>query len=262
TVLDEPIKTIQEITGKPYTYYLTEFSRQADSFLDLKEKTLDPVRRFMSGPQKGLYDESKTFIQAQEPNFPYVEGDEAPQIQSILEDPGCYKNNRMQQAKSLVDSLKARIDAQLDSEKNIALHSITTLKERLAAMPEFSSLKAEQQGQLTQPLDRFLQGLARQTIIAVIRDTRRRCEEDEFQRIMGQLNSLSQQDSPAGDDTATSGQQPTGVAEPAVEYVPCRSIQVSFEKAWLADETDVDRYLASVREAMLNTIRDGKRIQI
>lgn len=262
TVLDVPIKTIQEITGKPYTYYLTEFSRQADSFLDLKEKTLDPVRRFMSGPQKGLYDEAKAFIQAQEPNFPYVEGDEAAQIQSILEDPGCYKNNRMQQAKSLVDSLKARIDAQLDSEKNIALHSITTLKERLAAMPEFSSLKTEQQGQITQPLDRFLQGLARQTIIAVIRDTRRRCEEDEYQRILGQVNSLSQQDSPAGENTATSGQQPTGVAEPAVEYVTCRSIQVHFEKAWLADETDVDRYLASVREAMLNTIRDGKRIQI
>jgi energy-coupling factor transporter ATP-binding protein EcfA2 len=261
-VLDEPIKTIQEITGKPYTYYLTEFSRQADSFLDLKEKTLDPVRRFMSGPQKGLYDEAKAFIQAQEPNFPYVEGDEAAQIQSILEDTGCYKNNRMQQAKSLVDSLKARIDAQLDSEKNIALHSITTLRERLAAMPKFSSLNTEQQGQLTLPLDRFLQGLARQTIIAVIRDTRRRCEEDEYQRILGQVNSLSQQDSPAGENTATRGQQPTGVAEPLVEYVTSRSIQVSFEKAWLADETDVDRYLASVREAMLNTIRDGKRIQI
>ena len=36
----------------------------------------------------------------------------------------------------------------------------------------------------------------------------------------------------------------------------------SFNKAWLADESDVDRYLESMREALLAEIRNGKRIQI
>ena len=33
-------------------------------------------------------------------------------------------------------------------------------------------------------------------------------------------------------------------------------------KAWLADEADVDRYLDSMRRALLEEIRKGKRIQV
>ena len=37
---------------------------------------------------------------------------------------------------------------------------------------------------------------------------------------------------------------------------------VSFSAAWMADETDVDRRLKSMREALSGEIRKGKRIQI
>lgn len=39
-------------------------------------------------------------------------------------------------------------------------------------------------------------------------------------------------------------------------------MKVPFSAAWLADETDVERYLESMREALLDEIRKGKRIQI
>ena len=55
---------------------------------------------------------------------------------------------------------------------------------------------------------------------------------------------------------------PAAKPEPPIEYVPSRSVQVPFDKAWLADETDVDRYLKSMREALLEEIRKGKRIHI
>ena len=261
-VLDEPIKAIQEITGKPYTFYLTEFARQSEMLLDLKEKILDPVRRFMSGPQKGLYDEARVFIQSQEPNFPYVEGNEAVLIQSALEDPECFKNSKMQQTKSKVDALKVKLDAKLEKEKNASRDSVITLQERLKAMPEFAGLKAEEQGKLSKQFDAFLQGLGRQTLIAVINDTLRRFEDDEYQRILGQISSLSRKDKTTEKDITATGNQPKKDVEPSVEYVPYRSIKVLFDKAWLADEADVDRYLATVREVILQTIRDGKRINI
>ena len=40
------------------------------------------------------------------------------------------------------------------------------------------------------------------------------------------------------------------------------TIKVTFAKAWLADEADVDRYLDSMRQALLEEIRKGKRIQV
>jgi hypothetical protein len=69
---------------------------------------------------------------------------------------------------------------------------------------------------------------------------------------------------PGGTATTDDGAKPTPPAqpEPRIEYVHSRAVKVSFDKAWLADETDVDRYLESMREALLEEIRKGKRIQI
>jgi hypothetical protein len=58
------------------------------------------------------------------------------------------------------------------------------------------------------------------------------------------------------------GKETGTTEEHGVEYITSRSVQIFFDKAWLADETDVDRYLESMREALLKEIRKGKRIQI
>ena len=65
-----------------------------------------------------------------------------------------------------------------------------------------------------------------------------------------------------GSDTAGTGASNNQVAEPKVEYISTRKISVSFDKAWLASDTDVDEYLQKLREALLKEINEGKRIQI
>ena len=45
-------------------------------------------------------------------------------------------------------------------------------------------------------------------------------------------------------------------------YVPKREHDAGFSQPWLATEEDVESYLASLREAYLKAIRDGKRIQL
>ena len=260
TILDQPLASIQAITGKPYTFYLTEFARQTEAFLDLKENILDPVRRFMSGPQKVLFDEARSFLQAQEPNFPYVEGDEAQQIQGILEEPNCFKSNRMQQAKSLVDALRTKIDGKLEKEKTSVRNNAEALKSRISSMNEYASLSPERQTPLMQPFTTFLQTIDRQTLIAVIRDTLRRFEDEEYPRLIERLTRTEPIVS-TGPAVTPTGDKPV-VADPPVEYVLNRSLRVHFDKAWLAEETDVDEYLKKLKEAMMKEIAAGKRIQI
>ena len=36
----------------------------------------------------------------------------------------------------------------------------------------------------------------------------------------------------------------------------------TFDKAWLADEGDVDRYLNALREALLAEVQQGRKVQI
>jgi len=265
------LEKLKELTGKPYPWYLTELTRQEDALLDMKEGVIDPVRKFMSGPQKGIFDNARKFVQTQEPNFAYIEGDEAAQVVASLNDPECFKGNRMQQVKTQVETLQEKVTAQIEAEIAKAKETVAALKGRLCCMAEFGALNGEQQEQINRPFNEFNAAIERQRLIAVIRDTLRRFEESDYQRLLSQMTSWAQpaptpEPVPEPDGTAKpdEGTKPTPPAKPKprIEYVPSRSVKVSFDKAWLADETDVERYLESMREALLDEIRKGKRIQI
>ena len=107
------LEKLKELNGKPYTWYLTELARQEDSLLAMKEGVIDPIRKFMSGPQKGIFDDARKFVQTQEPNFAYVTSDVPASIHSVLNDPTCFKGNRIQQIKSELDALAQEIDKQV-----------------------------------------------------------------------------------------------------------------------------------------------------
>ncbi|MBI2354427.1 MAG: BREX system P-loop protein BrxC [Deltaproteobacteria bacterium] len=271
SVLTQVLDKLKEFTAKPYTWHLTELVRQEDALLDMKEGVIDPVRKFMSGPQKGIFDNARKFVQTQEPNFAYIEGEEATQIVINLTDPECFKGNRIQHLKTLVEEMQGKVATQVESEIATARETVNALKDRLCGMAEFSALSSEQQELITRPFNEFTVSIERQKLIAVIRDSLRRFEESDYQSLLSQMTAWAQPtptSKPAsesgGNTTPDEGAKPTPSAkpEPRIEYVPSRSVKVLFEKAWLADEADVDRYLESMREALLEEIRKGKRIQI
>ena len=262
---------LKELSGKSYAWYLTDLLRQEDELLDLKEKVIDPVRKFMSGPQKAIFDSAQQFVQAQEANFSYIEGNDSSQIIELLADPECFKNNRMQQVKVLVDTLQVKVTSQIEAEINLAKAATLTLQERLCGMAEYTALSTEQQAQISQPFNEFIQTVERQKLIAVIRDTLRCFEEAEYQRLLSKMTAWAQPvpkpplDQNEGNQVAEpdAGTKPVVVEPvPRIEYMPSRSVRVNFDKAWLADAADVESYLNAMREALLTEISKGKRIQI
>lgn len=262
------IDTLKDIIGKPYTWYLTELLRQEDTLLDLKEKVIDPIRKFMGGPLKDIFNEARKFVQVQEPNFSYLAGDESTQIITALTDPECFKGNRMQQVKTLMDALQKKVSTQIELEIATAKDAVAGLQSRLCARSEFTDLSEAQQGQIAKSFADCIGQVEKQTLIAVIRDTSRRFEETEYPQLLSRISAWSQagvKPAAPGPDNYKSSPTPktaTTTAEPRIEYVTSRSVRVSFDKPWLADESDVERYLESMRKALLVEIKKGKRIQI
>jgi hypothetical protein len=265
------LEKLKELNGKPYIWYLTELARQEDSLLAMKEDVIDPIRKFMSGTQKGIFDDARKFVQTQEPNFAYVDSDKAPQIVTCLTDPECFKGNSMQQIKAQLETLQEKVNAQIALEIAQAKEAVAALRGRLIGMSEYSQLSPEQQKQLAKPFDEFSNAIEQKTLIAVIRETLRRFEESDYQHQLSQMTSWAQPTSapkptPESEGTASSetgaNTKSPAKTEPRIEYVASRAVKVSFDKAWLADEKDVDCYLESMRKALLEEIRKGKRIQI
>ncbi len=279
STLQPVIEKLGELCNKPYTWYLTELKNQEDDLLDLKEQVLDPVRRFMNGAQKGIYDEAREFVSDQKPNFDYISSDKLAEIQGTLNDSHCFKGNKIQTLKSLVDALKTDIKARLQQEISSTQEQVNTLRERLCSMEEFSALSPEQQQQLTRPFDEICEFLDTQSLVAVIRDKQRQFAEIEYthllERMMGwatptpsptpsgaALPSSEGESGAASYAGATVSNTSAKVSEAACQLVSCQSVQVTFDRAWLSTEEDVDRYLAAMRQALVAEIQSGKRIQI
>ncbi len=260
SALTPVVEELNKLTGKPYSWYLTDLVRQKDALLATKESIIDPVRKFMSGSQKKIFDNARRFVQIQEPNLIYIEGDEAAQVDALLDNPECFKGDRMQQVKTHIEALQSKIGAEMEAEIAKAQETVTNLKSCLCDTDEFGKLNSEQQEQITLPFDEFNDWIAGQNLIAVIRDKVRLFEDKDYPRQLAQLTTWTQPGSvPAVADTPAAGQ----ITEPkSPEYVSRHELQVAFEKVWLADEDDVDRYLKAMRTVLLDEIRKGKRIQV
>ncbi|MCR3927626.1 BREX system P-loop protein BrxC [Aeromonas caviae] len=259
------IEKLKEQVGKPYTWYLTELGRQEDGLLDMKDDTIDPIRKFMSGPQRAIFDHARQFVQAQEANFTYVRGDEVAEITDKLNDQRCFAGNRIQQVKALVDSLAAKIDQAVQQTRSHAIDTLRTMQTRMQSMEEYKKLPQARQAELDQPYGDLIADINQQRLIAVINDRLRYFEEQGYQKLLSRMVDLATP-RPAPTPAVPSDDQdddtPPPPPKPKVEYVNVRQVRASYDKAWLADEADVMHYLESMRKALLDEIRKGKRVQI
>ena len=250
--LNDPISRMQELVGKPYAFYLTDLPREMEALLDLKEQIVAPLLSFWHGSQKTLYDEARQFQQAQQANFAYLAGDEPAQLQILLADAQVFKGEQTKQLRALVDGLKTRLAQALAQGKQAAVQKVQTYRARLEAMPEFAGLSETQKQVLLAEFKGVETHLNNQTLIARVNDIERNFIEREYQQILARMSDLAQPDLPVNGETPRT----------VVEYISSREVYVAFEKAWLADEADVDAYLVAWREAVMKEITKGKRIQI
>lgn len=264
SALNPVLEKLKELNGKPYTWYLSELARQEDSLLAMKEGVIDPIRKFMSGPQKAIFDDARTFVQTQEPNFAYVISDVPASIQSVLNDPTCFKGNRIQQIKSDLDALAQEIDKLVEEVRSQAIEKLKTLQQRMQGQEEYKKLPDVRMAELDAPYQDLIGHIQQQSLIAVINDRLRYFEEQGYQKLLTKLIDLTaSKPAPSVKSSDLSeGDRDKPISEPRPEYIASRHINVTFDKAWLADESDVERYLESMRDALLLEIRKGKRIQI
>ncbi len=256
--LAEPAHQIGNLGQKSFKFFFSEFEDQSERLLDQKDALLDPVRRFMAGPQAGLYADIAAFVKQQEANFAHVHDEGVAQLHEILADPQCYRNQGIRQAKSILDRLRQRVDQQIAEERTKAADRLTVLRQRLESLDQYATLPAEIQDEVQTAVDRAIQTLQYQTLIAVIRDTVQRFEEGPYRQLLSRITGYS---ATAAADTEPTGTK-AGSDRPEPQYVSFRTLRVDFDKPWLADADDVAQYLERLRTTLLGELRKGKRIQI
>lgn len=275
------VVALQELKSKPYTWFMSELTMQEDQWFDYKEKTIDPILKFMKGVSKDSYDEARSLLENQKPNLEYIEGDEPQNLAAVLVDPAIYAGATIQKLKTDYISLQQKIEHQVEAERSNALKAIERLKAKLEGFEEYQSLDVEKQAHLSQAFEEVVAKVNGQSLIAMIRDEARRFEDHRYSSLVQKLMAWNQPEEEKKDESSVqvegeSGQpaEKTESSDGKTEQKPepeerqkpatisAKNVRVDFHKPWLANASDVEDYLAKYREALLEEIQQGKKVQL
>lgn len=265
----DPLRTkLDTMRDQPATWFIAGPVGQEDQLLDAKEDILDKVRTFMSGPQKGIYDEVRAFLTVQDQNLTFAEDSAAETLRRVLGDPQCFKGNAIQELKADFYALKERIEQTVLAERNVAIASIDEVTEKIALTSEFRALPPELQRGIRDELTAQKAGLAAQTLIPALRHRATEVRSNLLADTLTRIAELT----PAPAPTPKPQPEPGGgVAEPQPapyvpptpakpQYIKAQSITVPFAKTYLEDEDDVIRYLEKMKKMLLAEIGAGKKV--
>jgi hypothetical protein len=274
TALDPIQEQVKNLSGKPEAWYITDISAHEDRLLDAKENVIDPIRRFMAGSQKTIFDDVRTFIQSHKANFPYVDGEAAAALKEKLADPICFKGNAVQDLKTSFHDLQTGIARQVQEERQRVLDEIESCRETLSQIPDFQGLSAEDKAKILKRLDDQKSGLDDQHLIAVLRNRTSELRNDILPSLLAETDRLATPPPPpsqpvsSSSGEAVSASRPSGNEEPAPKpykptqdsYVQARELKTGFTKRVLDQEADVDAYCQELKKTLLAEIAKGKKV--
>lgn len=234
-----------------------------EPLLDAKEDVINPIRSFLKGNQRAIFDEGHDFLQRQQTNLGYVPGASADTIREILEDPDCFKGGRMQRLRSEIDTLAAKIITALEDARAAALDTLAQLKAFLEEKSGYERVREEAERAFSNVEARIRATDSIPLTGHTVEDFKQAVYPDLLTRAEAPAAApgVTAKDEPAyeheGDATTTA---PAPKAAPAI--VSLASLKLTNVKPVLTTETDAESYIEQLRERLLEEIRSGKRISL
>jgi hypothetical protein len=258
--------------GKPAAWFFSELPGLSDAWLDQKEQVFDPITRFLTGPQRTLYDEARAWRQAHAADLGVLSLEADAALKAALDDPACYQGNVMQQLKARHDTASAALEAALTQAREQARKIVSDQETKLAAVADFQRLAPVQQAELREAFARALTAVSGAPGIAAMQKVAQDFVDETYPDLLVRMNAWLQPAPPptpkpvvrvpVGDDDQPEVLPPPEPPAPKPVFVKTKDLPVPFDRAWLADAEDVDRYLAGLRAVMLAALADGKHIQV
>ena len=245
---------IEGYAKKDVDWFIGDLPNMVDDLLDQKDDVLDPIFAFMEGPQRQIYEHADLFLTENQNNFSHAGADKAKALKAILIDEGCFKGNRMQEAKGLLHDLRLQIDQELIEARRAATERLEKLQSGMQQLSEYQSADAAHQSWADQAFKTIHQEIQNQRIIALIQVSVDRFTSDQYPSVLGGLTPAPQP-SPTDDDS-------TPMPAPKPAFVSAKNVSVTSAKSVLDTEEDVDAYLSALRDALVQQIKDGKRITV
>ena len=270
-ILTSVVEDLAELEGKPYQWFVTELSRDEDKWLDdYKDRIIDPILSFMKGQNKGQLDEATRLLNDHKANLSYVQADELDAIKASVVDPNIYKGNAIQTLVGNMQSLKSKLGAAIEDERTTAITGIESLENKLMQYTGYLSLDDTHKSQVQATFEAAKQKVTDQSLIAMIRDATNNFENNQYSLLLQQIEVWNAPEPapvqpvtpPPGEDDSVQPAEPPAPPKPVVQIVGSRDLKPNYSKPLLESEADIDAYLDSYKQVLLETVKQGKKVRV
>lgn len=257
--LDEPISMLMQLCVHTAEWYISDFPG-ADDLLDAKDNVIDPIKAFLNGTQRTIYDTAEEFMRSQQINLGYLPADVAGEVSLRLEDPQVFRGNKISQLNSAVNALQDRIDTTVEEQRVEAIDDINARWQHIPAGKAYQDATEVVQQSVTQRVQKLLDRVREETQIPVIRSLATTFADTTYPEILDELAAAAPTPEPVvGPDPDT---QDPPAPLPAKHTIAIKKLTLPGTGDVLETAEDVEHYLDQLREALLTTINDNKRIAL
>jgi hypothetical protein len=182
-------------------------------------------------------------------NLSYLPTGSDEAVRNALVDPNAFRGSRMAQLKLATDKVRTQIDDVVASNRTDIVAAIEGRKTELVASPYYAKATTTAQENVLRRVDQTVSRVGAESQIALIREIGASFEASVYPELLDLLTASQQGD---GDDNAP----------PPKQTVSIKTVSVVGVTGVLEEEEDIERYLTALRNALIQTLKAGKRISL
>lgn len=244
TALESAIKQYKEFSGKPTSWFFTDFMAIEKELLQQKHGLVDPIISFMESPQAEIYKNIHSFIKENQLNLSYLDTEAVKAVQDALADQAIYIGSKLKDAKVNYEFLTDQRFRLLKTEQEKALKAMQPLYESLQVNAK--DIQAHL-SKVEEMYKRVTGMIGQATVIPAILTTRNQFMDVDY---LDLLNEIAAYHSPPLE------------GKPSVKIVSAKSLKPRISKEIIATSADLDEYLKLLREAFMAELGKGNRIKV
>lgn len=243
---DAPMVMLKKI-DVPMEQFAQNISELEDELLNMKEDQLDSILEFMRGAKRKIYDRVRDFVKVNQTNLYHLQTQKTNDLFGLLKDEKPFVGNKIQTANTSLSEIQSELDSKLQTLRSEASKKIDTIIVNLQNEENFITVPEADRYKVIRPLQAVQETLASSNDISFINE-----------RTSGE--SLSKLFS-AGLDRIEEFQLDSGSGEslPAVVRVNISKLRPA-NISKLDTESDVEGYIAALKEKLMAEVKDGKQI--
>jgi hypothetical protein len=255
TVLDQPLALLEDVDGHDVEWYLESLPGHVDDLLDFKQNSIDPVRSFLKGTQRTIYDAAASLLAANQANLPYLLEGEADMVQDLLDSPRTFRGAGMSRLKDAAAALRSAIDQAVQGARERANAEIEERWSGVEASAAWGETTEAARSQARGLKDRATAAVAVSSSVPVIKQAAAEFGE------LGYTAALNAVEAGRMVSGAPDGGETPGPVR-VITIVPIKSLPRPKARSVLSSDDDVDEYLAELRVILRRAISEGKRVAL